>query len=155
MVLLLSAVAVMLVVFLTNETKSNLPILIEGNKDVSVEWARKLLASSEYEVGSYSGIESSGKSNEIWIIGSKIQKQQYIPDLYIGVKNVYGEFFQKIGPMAEYSVQGGDDLVNTIPNSIEAKEILTGDVVAVRTTYIGNFPTALEVRKLIRSSNND
>ncbi len=105
--------------------------------------------SPSYEKGSFSGILTAGKNGEIWIIGKKISSKIY-PGTYIGVKNTSGEYFAKISPIIRYTAQKGDDLINSKPDYIEAKGILTGDDVAMRTTFADNLALALEIRKLTR-----
>lgn len=122
---------------------------------VSSDWARSMIQKYPYEPGSYSGILPARNPDEIWIIGKKTSSSLYPSSIYIGVTNAAGQYFVKISSDVEYSTQVGDEFLGSNPGPIQASAILQGDNVATRTTFVNNFPSALEVRRLTREPQTD
>jgi hypothetical protein len=117
-------------------------------------WIKNMLLKYPHLTGSFWGVEPTRSKQEIWIIGRRMKPTE-TTTRYFYLENDYVTIIAKLSSNPVYTSQTGDDFnKNTDLINIPATDIVVGDHVGIRTTYSENFPLILEVRKLIRDTQN-
>lgn len=118
---------------------------------VAKKWAHNMVQKYPYEPGTYSGVKPTSSYVMVWVMGRRVISNEIPTSGYFIVKNDRLELTARLPDNTPFTVQDGDNLEsNKKPQNIAPNEVLFGDYVAVRTTYVVDLPLILEVRKLNR-----